>query len=160
SATVGSPAARRARGGPMRPATRRWLGLSLLLLPAAAGCSNRTSAPAPCDNAGIHLLAFASDRQKPAGRYQIWLYDLDEQGFRLLRNLPTAAGIDSSPSLSPDGQLVAFVRTDSADLSRRQVLIYDRGTCGFISRPALGVSHEKDPAFTGNSARLAFARDT
>jgi Tol biopolymer transport system component len=107
------------------------------------------------------MVAFASDRQKPAGHYQIWLYDFDAPGFRLLRNLASTTGIDSTPSISADGQLVAFTRTDSADLAHSHVLVYSRATCGFAGVGGnLDLGHEKDPAFTGNSVRLAFARDT
>src|SRR5262249_29403407 len=81
------------------------------------------------------------------------------QGFRLLRNLATAAAVDSSPTLSTDVQLIAFTRAQ-AGLSH--VLIYSRADCGFLARPALDTGHEKDPAFTQDflSLHLAFARDT
>jgi len=138
----------------------RWWFLAALAL-LATGCSTKSSAPVTCDNGGSWLLAFASDRRQPAGHYQIWLYDVDAQGFRLLRNLASSSGIDSTPSISSDGQLIAFTRTDSIHPSLSRVLVYDRASCGFAPAGAgIDTGHEKDPAFTGNALRLAFARDT
>lgn len=126
-----------------------------------AGCSSKTSAPVVCDNSGVRLMAFASDRQVNAGHYQVWLYDFDGPGYHLLRNLGSASGIDSTPTISSDAQLVAFARTDTTDPSHVHILVYDRAGCGFAGvGGALDTGHEKDPAFTGNALRLAFARDT
>jgi Tol biopolymer transport system component len=139
---------------------RGWRYLPILGL-LAAGCSTKTSAPVTCDNSGVRMVAFASDRDAFPGHSGIWLYDLDGQGFRLLRNLSSPTGIDSTPSLSLDGQLVAFTRTDSLDPAHTHVLVYDRATCAFAALgPTLDTGHEKDPAFTGDALRLAFARDT
>ncbi len=136
---------------------RWWLATALA---AAAGCSKQTSAPVPCDTSGIRLLAFASDRRQAAGHDQIWLYDLDAQGFHLLRNLASPSAVDSTPALSPDGELIAFTRADTTDPARTRIMIYARAACGFVSRPVLDTGHERDPAFTGDGLRLAFARDT
>src|SRR5438477_6785731 len=108
---------------------RGWILAALSLL--AAGCSSKTSAPVTCDNGGSALLTFASDRRQAPGHYQIWLYDIEAQGFHLLRNLASPTGIDSSPSISSDGQLIAFTRRDTINPSQTRVLIYARAICGF-----------------------------
>lgn len=135
-------------------------GLALATVAAlAAGCSSnsKTTQPTSCDNSGAHLLAFASDRNQSAGQFHLYLYDVDGQGFHVLSNLASGAAADSSPSLSSDGQLIAFVRTGAGGPS---ILIYSRADCGLIARPTLGGGHETGPAFSGNTLRLAFARDT
>jgi Tol biopolymer transport system component len=140
---------------------RRLHGLALAIVAALAllGCSSKskTTQPVSCDNSGTHLLALASDRNQPAGQFHIYLFDLDALGFHLLSNLASGTAADSSPSLSSDGQLLAFVRGGAGGSS---ILIYVRQDCGFITRPAMGGGHETGPAFTGNALRLAFARDT
>ena len=138
---------------------RCWFLAALGLL--LAGCSSKTSAPVVCDNSGVELMAFASDRQASPGHYQIWLYDFGGPGFRLLRNLSSPTGIDSTPTLSSDGQLIAFARTDTTDPAHTHVLVYARANCGFAGvGGTLDTGHEKDPAFTGDALSLAFARDT
>jgi Tol biopolymer transport system component len=143
----------------MRRCLFRGAALATLAALAAFGCSSnsKTTQPVTCDNAGTHLLAFASDRNQPAGQFHIYLYDLDASGFHLLSNLASGAIADSSPTLSSDGQLLAFVRSGAGGPS---IQVYVRADCGFIARPALGGGHETGPAFTGNALRLAFARDT
>jgi Tol biopolymer transport system component len=134
------------------------IALGLLLL-AVAGCSkSQTSPNVICDNEGTDLIAFASDRGH-AGKYDVYLFDADAGGFRALRNLNSTTASSTSPALSPDGQLVAFVSTRtgaSADL-----YVYERVSCTILSTPGLiSAGDESDPAFTGNSSRLAFVRDT
>jgi len=130
--------------------------LSLLAFP---GCSKQQTSPiALCDNEGNHLIAFSSDRGH-AGLYDIYLFDADLVGFRLLRNLNSAAASDSSPSLSRDGQLIAFV-TDRGGPQTSDIYIYERISCSLIPTPGLHTGHETEPAFTGDTRRLAFVRDT
>ena len=136
-----------------------WVTLGLGLGLAVAGCSSKTSAPVTCDNSGLRLLAFASDRRQAAGHTQIWLYDLDAQGYHLLRNLASPSAIDSTPSISSDGQLIAFTRSDTTG-STPHILIYERASCGFVPQDGLVAGHDRDPAFSGDALHLAFDRDT
>ncbi len=132
----------------------------LLLGVVLAGCSTpKTSPSSLCDNDGNYLIAFASDRAT-AGQYDIYLYDVESAGFRLLKDLNSSFAADSSPSLSRDGQLIAFVRnpgsTGSAD-----IYMYERVSCSYVPIPALITSgDETEPAFTGDTRLLAFVRDT
>jgi Tol biopolymer transport system component len=131
----------------------------LLFLPALQGCSKQQTSPsALCDNEGADLIAFASDRGH-AGIFDIYLFDADLTGFRLLKNLNSAAASDSSPSLSRDGQLIAFV-TDRDGPGTSNVYIYERLTCSLLATPGLRTGHETEPTFTGDTQRLSFVRDT
>ncbi len=123
-----------------------------------ASCSkSQTSPSALCDNEGSDLVAFASDRGH-AGQYWIYLLDLDALGFRALRNLDQAGVSYAAPALSRDGQLLAFV---SGTAPNTDVHIYERVSCSVLNAPGLATpSPESDPAFSGNSSRLAFVRDT
>ena len=131
----------------------------LLLLLAAAGCSQKQTSPsALCDNEGIDLVAFSSDRGHQ-GQYDIYLFDANQGGYRLLRNLNSATASDSSPALTSDGQVIAFVSSRAAAGS--DIYVYERLSCSLIATPGLNSSgNETDPAFTGDTKRLAFVRDT
>jgi Tol biopolymer transport system component len=126
---------------------------------AAAGCSTKQTSPAElCDNGGTDLIAFASDRGHH-GQYDLYLYDIEGGGYRLLRNLNSATVSDSSPSLSGDGQLIAFVSPRGA--SGTDILMYARASCSFVGlQGANSTGNETDPAFSGDISRLLFVRDT
>ena len=134
-------------------------GLLLLAL-AAAGCSSPQTSPSSlCDNEGDYLIAFASDRAS-AGQYDIYLYDCESNGFRLLKDLNSATVADSSPALSRDGQLIAFVR-DPGSAGGKDIYVYERLTCALVQTPGLNTAgDETEPVFTGDTRRLAFVRDT
>ena len=133
---------------------------ALLFVLLAPGCSkNQTSPSVLCDNEGDDLIAFSSDRGH-AGLYDIYLFDADQAGFRLLRNLDDPAASDSSPSLSRDGQLIAFV-SDRGGAGNTDLYIYERISCSLIATTGLNsAGNETEPTFTGDTRRLAFVRDT
>lgn len=131
----------------------------LLVVLTVPGCSKQQTSPAAlCDNEGVDLIAFSSDRGH-AGLYDIYLYDANLAGFRLLKNLNSAASSDSSPSLSRDGQLIAFV-SDRAGAGSSGIYIYERISCSLLDTPGLHTGRETEPTFTGDTRRLAFVRDT
>ncbi|HVP15610.1 MAG TPA: hypothetical protein VMS88_08690 [Terriglobales bacterium] len=132
---------------------------ALLAVCLAAGCSMKQTSPAQtCDSGGVNLIAFASDRGHH-GQYDVYLYDIDGVGYRLLRNLNSSVVSDSSPVLSADNQLVAFVSARGATGS--DILLYERDVCGFVNTPGLNTAgDETEPAFSGDISRLAFVRDT
>ena len=140
--------------------TRACAAGALLMLLTALGCSKSQTAPASlCDNEGDDLIAFSSDRGHP-GQYDIYLYDADLVGFRLLKNLNSASASDSSPTLSRDGQLIAFV-TDGVPAGTTDLRIYERISCSLLATGAINSpGNETEPAFTGDTRRLAFVRDT
>ena len=134
--------------------------LALLLAPLALwGCSKSHTSPSSlCDNEGDDLIAFASDRGH-AGLYDIFLYDADLGGFRLLKGLHNPAFSDSNPTLSRDGQLIAFV-TNRDGPATSNLYIYERISCSLLPAPGLRTGHESEPTFSGDTRRLAFVRET
>jgi len=138
----------------------RRLSPAWIAVVAAMGCSKATTSPT-CDTSGTHLVAFASDRNQTAGQFDIYLYDLDQFGFHLLRNLNVPGSSDVSPALAGDGQALAFVTNRGGGAGGTDIMIYDRGSCDFVSKPALNSGgNESEPAFSGNVVHLAFVRDT
>ena len=130
----------------------------VLLLLASAGCSHKQTAPTTCDNEGTDLVAFSSDRGHH-GQYDVYLYDADQVGYRALRNLNSATASDSNPALSSDAQLIAFV--SARGTTGTDLYVYERISCSILSTPGLGsAGDETDPTFSGDTGRLAFARDT
>jgi Tol biopolymer transport system component len=140
--------------------TRACIIAALLLLLTLPGCSKHQTSPAAlCDNEGADLIAFSSDRGPP-GQYDIYLYDADLAGFRLLKNLNSASASDSSPAISRDGQLIAFV-SDRGSTGTTDLLIYERISCSMLATGGINTpGNETEPAFTGDTRRLAFVRDT
>lgn len=127
---------------------------------AAVGCSQQETSPSSlCDNEGDYLIAFASDRAT-SGRYDIYLFDAESAGFRLLRDLNSLSAADSSPALSRDGQLLAFVRNPGS-VGGADIYMYERLTCSYVSLPGINTgADETEPVFSGDTKRLAFVRDT
>lgn len=145
-------------GRPLR--TRACAIAALLFLLAVSGCSTPQTSPSSlCDNEGADLIAFSSDRGH-AGQFDIYLYDADLGGFRLLKNLNSATASDSSPALSRDGQLIAFV-TGSGSPGTTDIRIYERISCSLLATGGINTAgNETEPTFTGDTRRLAFVRDT
>src|SRR5436190_1173626 len=95
---------------------------------ACAGVTRASvaSAASPtCDTTGTHLVALASARNQTAGQFDIYLYDLDQLGFHLLRNLNVAGSSDVSPALAGDGQALAFVTNRAGGAGGTDIMIYD-----------------------------------
>jgi Tol biopolymer transport system component len=136
-------------------------GLAVLFLAAtvlAPGCSKNDSfSLSPCDGDGVNLIVFASNRG--TSQYDVYLYDVDNSGFRLLKNLNSSTAADSSPSLSSDGQTIAFVSTRGT--SGSDLFVYDRGSCTLGTIPGVNTTgNESQPRFSGDGLRLTFVRDT
>jgi Tol biopolymer transport system component len=131
----------------------------LLFALALPSCSKKdTTGVTRCDNEGYDLIAFSSDRGHP-GQYDLYLFDAVQSAYRLLKDLNHPTASDSSPALSADGQLVAFV--SARGTSGTDLYVYERLSCGFVSTPGLnGPGDETEPVFTGDTRRLAFVRDT
>ena len=143
-----------------RARVRRLAAGALLLAIGAAGCSTSQTSPSSlCDNEGDFLIAFASDRAT-VGQYDVYLFDCESAGFRLLKDLNSESAADSSPALSRDGQLIAFVRNPGT-VGGTDIYVYERLTCAIVATPGLSsAGNETEPVFTGDTRRLAFVRDT
>jgi Tol biopolymer transport system component len=127
---------------------------------ALAGCSpagNPVSVGGG-DTGGTHLVVFASDRNQPVGQYDIYLYDLDELGFRQILHGDSATAADPHPTISPDGQLIAFDSNHGTG-GGGDILFFSRSQQHLVSFPGINTTaDETEPAFTGNSQSLAFTR--
>lgn len=132
---------------------------ALAALALICSCSNDEGPTGPVgDCGGNHLLLFASDRGRTAGDTDIWLYDLDQSGFRLLRNANSTSP-ERNPAITPEARIVAFesTRAGSAD-----IYLYDRCNEVLVNPPA-GVNTtaaETEPTFSGDGNFLGFVRDT
>ena len=128
----------------------------LALAGAAPGCGKKNTV-AVGDAGGAHLVVYASDRSQAPGNFDLYLYDLDASGFRLM------VGINSStpelhPTISSDGRFVAF-QSDRGAGARSNIYLYDRIAQGFVTPSSVNTpADETEPAFTGDAHRLAFVR--
>jgi WD40 repeat protein len=135
---------------------RRTTWLGSLLLAALSGCGKDNFQAAP-DCSGRFLVAYA--RQLSVDQADVYLFDLDGQGFYILPNLNSTTEQDLNPTLTRDLQFIAFERVLSP--TNTDIMVYDR--CQAILQPQPGLdtqASERDPAFTGDGLKLAFVRDT
>lgn len=129
---------------------------------ALAGCGGKSNQPTgpKGDVAGERLVAFASDRGRPAGDHGIALYDLLAGGFRSLAGLDDV-GSESDPCISNDGNFVTFAATRGGGATGSDVYIYDRLNQVLLPTPGLNTARdERWPRFTYDSIKLAFTRET
>jgi Tol biopolymer transport system component len=139
--------------------TRRAVALALAVPLAVVGCSKNppTSATPDCD--GTNLLAFTSDRNQTAGQTKIYLYDLDQSGFRAIPGID-GAGTEHSPAIANDRRSMAFV-TNRGTATGDDILFYDRCTDRTLEVSDIVTPFsEREPAFSGDSRVLGFVRDT
>jgi Tol biopolymer transport system component len=127
---------------------------------ALAGCSpaGNPVTVGGGDTGGTHLVVFASDRNEIAGHYDLYLYDLDELGFRQVLHGDSATAADPHPAISPDGQLIAFESNHGAG-GGGDILFYSRSQQHLVTFPGINTTaDETEPAFTGNAQSLAFTQ--
>ena len=140
-----------------------WMaGLVAFPLALLAGCggAGKTTGSGCGDTGGTHLVVFASDRGQSAGQFDLYLYDLDAQGFRLIRNISSPTVPDLHPAISSDGLVIAF-QSDRGGAGKSDILLYGRCQQGLLSLPGVNTSDdETEPAFTGDAIKLAFVRAT
>jgi len=131
--------------------------LATLALAILTGCSKTTQTRVP-DSSGTHLLVFASDRNQSTGQFDIYLYDLDALGFRLISNLNSISVADLNPTITPEGRVIAF-QSNRGGSSGSDILLYDRAIANFVTAPGVNtVNDETDPAFSHDGRYLAFTR--
>jgi Tol biopolymer transport system component len=134
--------------------------LGALALAALVSCSSDDTPTGPSgDCEGLHLLAFSRiDTVGGVSDNNLYLYDLDQNGYRLLRNANSTSS-ELSPAFTPEGRIVAFAsaRTGSWD-----IFMYDRCNEALVDPPS-GVNTtlaEGEPTFSGDGNWLGFVRDT
>jgi Tol biopolymer transport system component len=144
---------------PFRPLRKLLFALSIAAL---AGCGQTTKVvePGGGDTGGTHLVVYASDRNQPAGQFDLYLYDLDAGGFRLIRNISSATAPDLNPCLTSDGLLIAF-QSNRGGPTNSDILLYSRFSQQLIDLPGVNTNFDEiEPAFTGDATKLAFVRDS
>src|SRR6266545_5967340 len=144
---------------PARPASTRLLPACALAMLVGCGESTKSVSPAG-DTGGTHLVVFASDRGHAAGQFDLYLYDLDAQGFRLIRNISSTSVPDLNPTISSDGLVIAF-ETNRGGAGGSDILLYSRAQQQLIPLPGVNTGDDETmPSFTGDALKLAFVRMT
>ena len=133
--------------------------LASVVLAALSGCGKTTAPTQPAgDTGGTHLMVFASDRNQTAGQFDLYLYDLDAGGYRLIRNISSATAADTHPAISPDGQVIAF-QSNRGGGTGSDILLYSRSLQQLVALPGVNTAlDETEPAFTGDAVKLAFTQ--
>lgn len=129
---------------------------ALVLGLALAGCGGDATTPFQRGDAGgTRIVAFSSNR---GGQYDVFLYDLDQLGFRHNRAMADPVADERNPSLSADGGFVAFERDRGA--TGADLFIYERAGDRVVEPPNVNTAAaETAPAFTGDVLKLAFVRE-
>ncbi len=133
--------------------------LLTLAIALPSGCGKEsTFAPTPGDTGGAHLVVFASDRAGPPGQFDLYLYDLDQLGFRSIPGISSLAAADIHPTISSDGLVIAF-QSNRGGAGNSDILLYGRLQQQLIALPGVNTTaDETEPAFTGDALKLAFTQ--
>ncbi|MGH7740582.1 MAG: TolB family protein [Candidatus Eiseniibacteriota bacterium] len=123
------------------------------------GCDKTPAPTAPTgDTGGVHLLVFSSDRNQTAGQFDIYLFDMDAGGYRLIQNISSPTVPDLRPTISPDGLFIAF-QTNRGTGTGSDIYVYSRAAQDTITVKGINTAaDETDPAFTGDALKLAFTQ--
>lgn len=122
----------------------------------ATGCE--TTSTGPGDSGGDKLLIYASDRNATAGQFDVYIYDMDNIGFRLLAGMNSVTTPDLNPAITPEGRFVVFQANRPGGMGGYDLYAFDRQV-GFV--PLANVNSgadETDPAFSSNGVLLAFSQ--
>ena len=146
------------RSRPLAAACLTFAFLALAVLASGCGNATKSSKPVSGDTGGMHLVVFASDRNRAAGQFDLYLYDLDAQGFRLISGINSPTVPDLHPAISSDGLVIAF-ESNAGGPTGSDILLYSRSLQQLIALPGVNtVADETEPSFTGDASRMAFTR--
>ena len=96
-------------------------------------------------------IAFTSDRSGSSEVYSIGADGSSE------RRLTWTSGTEQAPTWSPDGQRIAYERSDGGDGFRIWVMGADGSGQTALSTPAETNADDRDPAWSPDGTRIAFA---
>jgi Tol biopolymer transport system component len=123
----------------------------------ATGCETNSTGPGG-DASGERLVVYASDRNATAGQFDIYLYDMDNLGFRLL-TLNSVIEPDLNPAITPEGRVVAFQAIRPGGMGGYDLYAFDRAAQVFAPLPNVNSgADETDPAFSSNGILMAFSQ--
>jgi Tol biopolymer transport system component len=108
-------------------------------------------------------LAFVSNRPGGVGLTDIYLYDCKAQKLLTLPKL-NSKQMDIEPSLSANGNLIAFTSNRLGDRGRsrtdRDIYLFDRAADKFLPLPGLNTpAHEYSPSLSPNGRYIAFVSE-
>jgi Tol biopolymer transport system component len=130
-----------------------------LALAALSGCGKTTAPTQPAgDTSGTHLVVFASDRNQTASQFDLYLYDLDAGGYRLIRGISSTTAADVHPTISSDGLYIAF-QSNRGTGTGSDIFLYSRYSQALATLNGVNTAlDETEPAFTGDAVKLAFTQ--
>ena len=111
----------------------------------------------PAWSADSAHIAYSSNRGNGSTTDEIWVQDVD--AGNATRRIATSAGAanDTSPTFSPDGTKLAFVRTAISDGATTVYTVNPANGTGLATVPMAGVGGTiGDLAWSGDGARFAF----
>jgi Tol biopolymer transport system component len=106
-------------------------------------------------------LAFTSNRKGGVGLTDVYLYDRRSGQGKLLP-LPglNSPHMDAEPSLSADGNLVAFASDRPGGRGGRDIYLFDRAAGKFLALPGLNsAAHEYSPSLSPDGRFIAFVSE-
>jgi len=143
----------------MRHPAHFYLPLIAVIAIAGLGGCGGISSTRGGESQGNHLAVYASDRNRPSGQFDLYLYDLDSQAFRVLVNVNSTSP-ELNPTITSDGEFVAF-QSDRGGSTGSDLYLYNRGAAALVALPgANSASDETEPAFSDDALKLAFVRTT
>lgn len=124
----------------------------------ATGCETNSTGIGG-DSGGNQLLIYASDRNATAGQFDVYIYDMDNIGFRVLAGMNSVTAADLNPAITPEGGVVVFQANRPGGLGGLDLYAFEREGQGFVGLPNVNSgADESDPAFSSNGILLAFAQ--
>ncbi|HYM81081.1 MAG TPA: hypothetical protein VEY91_06685 [Candidatus Limnocylindria bacterium] len=133
--------------------------MAALLAGVALSSCEPDPTTAPGDAGGSRLLLLVSDRNQSAGQFDIYLYDLDNLGFRQISGINAVNAADLNPTLSPEGRFIAFQSTRVGGVGGSDIYLYDRAIFNYTPLPGINTTaDETEPFFAYNGRYLAFTQ--
>lgn len=115
---------------------------------------------APSLGAASVLCLEAWNRPGCPGRWDLLLYDFDEDTFLELPNLNTSQFDERKPSLSGDGRWLAFTTNSHTQQRLSEIALYDRAAGQLASVPNLNSRFmESEPSISHDGRWIAFVTD-
>jgi Tol biopolymer transport system component len=128
-------------------------------LPQLGKTPNALMAPSLTGNG--KLLAFESwNRPGSPGRWDIVLFDLQNDSLVDVPNLNATRNDERKPALSQDGRWIAFTTNTADGAGRTDIRLYDRKAARVLTLPKLNSPYtDTEPSLSGDGRFIAFVSD-